>query len=158
MKQQLSAFTLMEIMVALSITAVVLSLSFYGFQLLQLQFTQYQKQQDKVAQSRRCLTLLQRDVESCQYLYKVDQQLQLLSQQDTLWYTFLPQLVIRQYGGIHRDSFIANVRCKQAWFEDQKTNDGLIDELTLSIAMTEFVKTLSLQKIYSAEDLIDLDR
>lgn len=153
MKDRLAAFTILELTVAMAITAVVVALSFGGFRLVQLQFRQYKNQQELTEAYRRCLTLLQWDIQQCTYLYRQGRNIQLWHSSDTTTYIFQPTFTIRQYGMQHQDTFAVNLNIKRSFFAET-TQEGLVDRIELSVAMTEFVKRFHLSKDYSAEELI----
>lgn len=151
--KQLTAFTIIEVMVAMAITAVVVSLSFAGLRLVQLQFAQYQRQQTIVADYRRCLTLLKHDVYHSTYVVYTPEHLQCYNIPDTIYYQFRENHVIRQYGLQHRDTFPVNIAIHNGYFQGL-SRTGLVDELEIHVGLTDFTKHLRHRKVYSAADLI----
>ncbi|WP_367390191.1 type II secretion system protein J [Lewinella sp. LCG006] len=151
--KRLAGFTLLEMMVVLTLTAVIVSLSFSGLRLIQLQFDQFKDQQAKVEDARRSVTLLKWDFARSQYIVRQGASLTFLNQQDSIRYTFLPSLLIRQNGMQHQDSFTVNLIIQASSF-DQQQGEGLIDQVRMVVGLTDFAKTVNLNKTYSAYDLI----
>jgi hypothetical protein len=137
----------------LTLTAVIVSLSFSGLRLIQLQFDQFKDQQARVEDARRSITLLKWDFARSQYVIRQGGLLTFLNQQDSIRYTFLPSGLIRQNEMQHQDSFAVNLIMEESSF-DQQEQEGLIDQISIVVGVTDFAKTVNLNKMYSAHDLI----
>lgn len=151
--RRLAAFTILEVTVAMAITAVVVLLSFGGFRLVQAQFRQFNDQQLLSENYRRCLTLLKMDAHRCRYVQQLGQELWFYSPKDTVSYRISDQMTIREYGLQHRDTFVVNLEITRS-ISVPDTRGGLANECVLTVKMTDFAKTFYLHKRYSAEELL----
>ncbi|MEL7427420.1 MAG: type II secretion system protein [Bacteroidota bacterium] len=151
---RLAAFTILELTVAMAITAIVVSLSFGGFRLVQLQFRQFKDQQELTEEYRRCLTLLQWDAKQCEYMNQQGMSIRLWNQTDTIIYDVQPTYTIRHYALQHQDTFAVNLKILRSSFNEITPAEGLVDQVDFSVAMTDFVKRFHLSMDYSAEQLI----
>ncbi|MGH1437841.1 MAG: PulJ/GspJ family protein [Lewinella sp.] len=151
--KKLSGFTILEVMVVLTLTAIIVSLSFSGLRLIKLQFNQFKDQQAEVEDTRRSVTLLKWDFARSQYIVRQGASLTFLNQQDSIRYAFSPSLLVRQNGMQHQDSFAVNLMIQESSFDHQQ-GEGLIDQVRIIVGLTDFAKDVNLEKTYSAHDLI----
>lgn len=154
---RLSGFTLLEILLAMAISALTLSLVFVGLNNFNQQLKLYQERAVWLADADRGIALLRYDFQRCGLAETKDDLLQLRFRDEQIVnYQFLPDFLIRsnQYptaSQIVTDTF----PLPTTYF--QLTGDFLLpNQLDWSFLLVESPKTLHLKKEYGTFDYLSV--
>lgn len=155
-RQKIKAFTLLEIVLAMMLSAIVVGMAYTAFTLFSKLYGNYRAK--NLSHSDLLLTrdVLDHDFNQAFFAEKVENELWLRDSLGNLRITYKP---IQDY--LLRDNRIAidSLRLKgvqiEFSFEGMIRGNGLIDQLVLRFSYNKKLQTLCVSKIYSSEQLFN---
>lgn len=163
MKQRVKAFTLMELTVAMLISAIVIAITYTAYQLISNYYSDYHKKHEEMAVLIRLDELLRRDFEKAQSIQLMPDGYQFALQPLAVTYRFTSEGALRI--STVTDTFKVTLSQVQASFEgqpiskDNLTGDepeaGRIDALAFRVLYRKENFPYHYHKTYSSENLIN---
>ncbi|MFC7526920.1 type II secretion system protein J [Parapedobacter sp. GCM10030251] len=153
---KLPAFTIMETLVALVLTALTISFVYVGIRFVQRQGGVLSQQLDTFGQFSQFHHVFQADAgRADQIRYRPPLGLEFHNENRTILYTASDSVCIRD-NGLTADTFQIRVDSIACWFGGarQEVEGGLVDQGTFFISVSDRSLPLSIQKHYSSETLI----
>lgn len=153
---KLPAFTIMETMVALVLTALTISFVYVGIRFVQRQSGVLSQQLDKFGQFSQFHLVFQADAGRADEIrYHPPLGLEFHNENRTILYTASDSLCIRR-DGLAADTFQIRIDSIACWFsrERQDAGGGLVDQGTFFISVSDKSLPISIHKHYSSETLI----
>lgn len=156
----MKAFTLMELLVAMALMAILSVLSFYAYQLVQQQYLFHQKISIKVGAYQNFVALLQKDIYEAQYVERQFQQLLLKNKKITINYFFRDSTVERFHSLMpHKiDTLKIQVAWQATYFNDKTKEHGLIDHGQVLLKAFGEQQVFSFSKSYSSLEHIEISQ
>ena len=155
---RLRAFTILEMMVGMAIAALVVSIGFYGLQLVNQQFGLFRKNSDIALNHRHLEALLWHDFSTAQWVEHLsDSSLLCTTGQSLLRYRFLDSMVLRIQAApepAFTDTLRLFARPGNFRLDSQPIQQGLLDHCTFTVRPYGESSVFSVTKIYSAADRI----
>ena len=159
MKNRISAFTIMELMVVSVLTAILIGGAITAFQLIDQQFRDYHQQSSTSLNYSSLHTLMQEDISEAIQLEVIEGQKLLLKKDNyDLQYHFESGRIIRQalLPNVRPDTFALQLKQIYFAFRGRQQSEGPIDLLQCEIQDGLFIYPFTFHKHYSAGDLIHL--
>jgi prepilin-type N-terminal cleavage/methylation domain-containing protein len=158
---RLRAFTLVEMMAGLAIAALVVTLGFYGVQLLQKQYLLFEKTTDEALDYRRLEALLWHDFTEAQWvLLEHDSLIRCENGQAVVEYgissSYLTRTVLAQL--VIMDTFPVHFALQEACLDGKQVSMGLTDHCIFSIGPFGENHLFDLRKLYSAAERINYQK
>jgi len=153
---KLPAFTIMETMVALVLTALTISFVYVGIRFVQRQGGILSHQLDTFGQFSRFHRVFQADAgRADEVRYHSPRSLAFYNENRVVLYTASDSLCIRD-NGFAADTFQIRVDSIACWFGGmrQEVVDGLVDQSTFYVSVSDKSLPLSIQNHYSSETFI----
>lgn len=154
-RTKLKAFTVIEMIVALILVAIVVSIAFAALSLTNKQLYSFQRRFDTMSDCRLLQNALSQDIQHAERVTGQAGTLRCTKDQWRVLYTFGDSVIIRQDAALSTDSFFFKVDAVFLGFEGipQHKEGGLIDEISLSLKRKEEVFTVHQRKMYDASVL-----
>lgn len=154
-RTKLKAFTIIEMIVALILMAIVVSIAFAALSLTNKQLYSFQKRFDTMSDYRLLQNALSQDMQHAESVTREAHTLRCINDQQQVLYTFEDSVVVRQDAASSTDSFFFQVDSVFLGFEGtlQQKEGGLIDEIRLSLKRKEEAFTVHQRKNYDASTL-----
>lgn len=160
-KHRLAAFTIMELTVAMLVSALVIGITYTAYSLISRYYSDYKLRNDEMAVMIKLDELLQKDFERADGIYQLSTGLRLTSTMQTISYQFTPSYVLRTAAGI--DTFKVNTQDIQFYFEHRPLSGDAIDtqepyradELEFTVLYRTGKFPYHYLKQYSSENLIN---
>lgn len=155
--RKLKAFTIMELMVALVLTALVIAVAFTVFSLSTKQFTLLTKRFEVDNEYTLLQYTLQLDMQHADYLSLNENGFKCVNNNDQINYLLLDSIILRQHLSGTVDSFYFKIDSVSLNFEKryQPAIDGLIDEVHLTLGRDERAFIIHQRKHYDAKTLFN---
>ena len=155
MKNKLNAFTLMEVTVAMLISAICITICYTAYSLIQgyyIRFAERNQQADLVLNLKH---VLERDFQKALHVIKTEEGLVIQEDSVTIDYSFDDQQILRSIEELHTDTFTIPVQKVNFYFEDREANIAdTIDRLHIMLLMNKDINMpLYINKNYSSADL-----
>lgn len=155
----LKAFTLIEILVAMTLTALLSTFSFQGFQLIQQQYRLHNRINQESIDHQHFFTLVHQDLQKAKYIERYRNQLICNNGPEEIWYEIGSDFVCRNHSRnkVVRDTFPIQVDLIQTFFQKNEVTSGLVDACQLKIQLFKEPQNINVTKKYSASDLINYE-
>lgn len=154
--KRISAFTLMEVTVAMLLAALVISITYTAYHMVSASYIRYQKKQGEIADLILADKLLRSDFLSSKKITRSESGISLLQHNGSINYSFSKDFIIRNQYSLRIDTFRTNVSNLDFVFEGQKKEPGqLLDGLNFTILAEGQLTPFRYKKIYSSQDLFD---
>ena len=153
----LSGFTLLEVLVSLTIFSLLLGLGFSGLGAIERIYRDITNKRSERWEQRSFERCLRQDLARCRFVRQLGEQLELMSLDDTTRFRFAGNVVYRSRqttGRQFTDTFRLEVKMIHRGLGDRFVHEGLVDRFHLLIGQEETAAILCFQKVYSATDLI----
>ena len=152
----IAAFTIVELLVGITITALLVAFSLSGIRLLQSYQQQFQEANEMLWDIQQLKYLLERDALISEEMSFINQELTFnYKEKVNCRYLFQPTETIR-IQGIQQDTFPLQLTMTEASWKGIYTQYGTIDEIVLSYESLGQKEILKLSKHYSAAALLKL--
>ncbi|MCW8311106.1 type II secretion system GspH family protein [Sphingobacterium sp. InxBP1] len=153
--RKLKAFTLLELTIAMLISAISIGMAFYMFQYFQQLFLAQQKQRQERFSYSLLKHLLQQDIDRAVWLKSDVNGLICVSGKGRISYEFDAQYIVRHQYDSHQDTFqIATIDFDTTARLENLPMDDLTDHLSLRIKFEDNEHRFEYNKTYSAQQLI----
>lgn len=152
---KLKAFTLMEMTIAMLISAISIGMAFYMFQYFQQLFLQQQKQRQERFSYSLFKHLMQQDIDRAVWLRMTTNGLVCIGERGDISYQFDPAYIIRNQNDDHRDTFlIRTVTYDTAPLLSNLPSPELTDHLSLRVRFENKEHQFDYHKTYAAQQLM----
>jgi Tfp pilus assembly protein PilE len=159
-KYRLPAFTILELTVAMLLSAIVIGITYTSFTIVSKSYSGFTERNNEMAVLIRLDELLQRDVSRSNAIYKEQDGVEFVQSGQTVKYIFLPEQVVRL--STVADTFkVKTVELKLSFEQHALTVDesassdqNLVDELELTLLYEDEKFPYHYVKQYSSENLI----
>jgi prepilin-type N-terminal cleavage/methylation domain-containing protein len=159
-KKKVKAFTIMEMTIAMLISAIVIGITYSAYTIISRSYTIYQTKNDGLALLSRIDQLLVKDFAHAEMISKTLDGLLLTSRLDTVAYVFAPDFIVRK--GAVIDTFKVQTSGLSTLFENQPVSEvsveseqNRIDELFFFIVLKNGNMPYHYQKPYSSVNLLE---
>lgn len=156
---QIKAFTIIELLVAMAITALTVSLAWYGLNLFQRQYSLLKESHEKKQEFDHFVYLLRKDAFNCK-AFLASEKLFFRSDSILVKYYFMNDHIERAYQMNEmefKDVFPFKGKIREAYFEKKIVENGFIDFVSIGIDFFEKTQLLPLRMWYSSEEYIRKD-
>lgn len=155
--KKLKAFTLLEVIVAMVITAVVVSVAITAFLIIQRQFDAYRERGGKIFQVQQARSYFAKDLADAVTAKSAGAILHLtMPNGQTISYHFRAGVLTRETG-LREDTIATGIALPDFGYVTTKSNTSLVNRIGFTMTVDERVYPLSFYKQYSAADLINLE-
>lgn len=157
-KRHLQAFTIVELLVGMTLTSILVTASMYAFQLIQKQYVLQSEMQIQLDSRINFKTRLLLDIETTVTIRREDKKLLLTNQWQNIQYQFEPTVIVRtnSLSKIAPDTFWVAAQITKTNFQQQEIFEGWIDNCELTIDLFGEAELWQFQKKYSAQELYDI--
>ncbi|MGK6353467.1 PulJ/GspJ family protein [Parapedobacter sp. DT-150] len=156
-QHRLQAFTIMEMMVALVLTALAVALVYAGLRFVQRQGEQFSRQLGDFGEVNRLHSAIQTDAGAAGELRREESGLAFYRKDKLIQYSIMDSICVR-YDGTVADTFHVQVDSLGGWFlgRRQESIGGVLDHATLYAAPGNRHLSIVVRKQYDAATLIHL--
>jgi Tfp pilus assembly protein PilE len=160
-KHRLPAYTIMELTVAMLISAIVIGITYTAFNIVSSSYRNYQVKHNQLSVLIRLDELLEKDFSKAEGIYKEQDGIKILINQQTVTYRFLPGQVIRISTIADTFSVVANDLTfsfeRQPLTAEPATDEELnrADELSFNVLLKEEKFPYHYLKQYSSQNLMN---
>lgn len=152
---RLKAFTLMELTIAMLISAISIGMAFYMFQYFQHLFLQQQKQRQERFSYSLFKHLMAQDIDRALWLKTSENGLICENEKGIIRYEFDPKFIIRDQYNLEKDTFqIQTVHLDITSRVQKLPSEELTDHVNLTIRFENKEHQFDYHKIYSAQQLV----
>jgi prepilin-type N-terminal cleavage/methylation domain-containing protein len=156
MNNKIKAFTLMEVTVAMLLSAICISICYSAYHLIESYYHSFNEQN---AQNDNFLMLkqtLQHDFSKSRLCMKAEDGIALEMDSTTIYYHFEPDFMTRKINEIHTDTFKLSITSPNYYFEHEPILAiDTIDQIDFGvISKKDGIIPIRILKHYSAQDLI----
>ena len=155
--KRVQAFTVLEMIVAMAISAITISAAFALYQMIFIQWTRYRAATNEVYETVTMNRLMKEDAAACLYLYMTNAGMNCAYENKNVIYVFQDSAVIRNGGRL--DTFHVGTCNRIASFNGKPVIDSsLADEVHLTFVKEEDDSNyIHITKHYAADELFRLD-
>ncbi len=148
---RVKAFTIIEMTVVMLLSAIVISMAYFAFELLSRRYVKYKEQSEVFYKVTLLDQLLSRDFFVSDSIKSEGEILKVYKADITSDYHFGSKYVVRQFSG-QTDTFYFNVEKKELLYNQQLIADGnsMTDQLNLTLLLNGKVLEYNYIKHYSA--------
>jgi len=156
--KRVEAFTVLEMIMALTISAIVISGAFTLYQMIFAQWIQYRKLTNQVYEAVNMERLLKEDAANCAYMYTTYSGLRFdQANEKSVVYSIQDSFMVRDGGRL--DTFYTGACVRDASFNNKPVGDSaLVDRINLSFIKGEDSNYVYIHKQYAAEQLFHLNK
>lgn len=155
--KKLRAFTIMELLVALTLTSLLVLAAWYAFELIQKQYVLQKNLNKNISTYIQLETRLKQDLETMKFLKRDLQQIIFKSSNYQIEYDFQYDFVSRKHSlsEIEADTFFVKNELQNSFFQNREQSVGIIDQLEIAFFPFEEKRVFILKKQYSVADLMN---
>jgi len=156
--RKLKAFTVLELLVAMVISSLVISASYFTYDIIYKQFLNYKKVDKAVLDAITFRNVLNADFAAAKFVYKSGNGIRIVDFDDREYkYSFSKDQIIRKVGAAS-DAFLLNTsEIKYKELEIASVRSKLLNTLEMSITLNEVKSRISFQKHYGADLIMQLE-
>ena len=160
MMQKLKTFTLIELIVAMLISSLVITISYYSYSIISRQFIYFRNINEYTIEITRLNTVLKTDFAESKYCSQQANGLSFVFEDNRkVSYEFYPEHIIRYMPGLTDTFHIQPANLNKLFFNEPSNNPkGLIDELSFESQQDKEIKYFHYRKDYGADVLIMLEK
>jgi prepilin-type N-terminal cleavage/methylation domain-containing protein len=158
--KKVKAFTIMEMTIAMLISAIVIGITYSAFSIISRSYAIYQTKNEGLAVLSRVDHLLAKDFAHAEMVSKTSDGVAFTSRSDSVSYMFGPDFIVRK--NTITDTFKVQTTGLGTLFESQPLNEvktdgeqNRIDELVFFIVLKDGNIPYHYQKRYSSENLLN---
>ncbi|MDN3588088.1 hypothetical protein QWY86_15500 [Pedobacter aquatilis] len=155
--KKIQAYTLMEVTIAMLLSAVTISICYMAYGLISQYYQRYQLKNERSDAVIGLRHVLERDFNNSRYILKSGSGIELEQDSNHIVYHFNEKLVLRELTGVHTDTFKLDYAPVRSYFEGREVLErDTIDRLEIDLLLGgKDVARLRIDKRYSAEDLFN---
>jgi prepilin-type N-terminal cleavage/methylation domain-containing protein len=150
---RLNAFTLLELLVALVVTALLIGMGYAALRLVQGQQRAIQHKASLLGQLSTWQTLLAADFASGRPIEATETEIRCLRPMGPVVYYWLDSTLVRTQGEV-TDTFPGPIREYAYFWQGQPRRQGLIDEIALTTVLAQDTFYLQARASYAAQALL----
>jgi len=155
--KKVAAFTVLEMIISLAISAIVISGAFTLYRLIFIQWGQYRKSTNDVYETVNMERLLKEDAAACAYMYTTPSGLRFDWEENKhVVYSIQDSFIVRD-GGRLDTFYIGNCTRKTYFNGTSVTDSALTDRIDLFFSKGEDSNSIYIHKQYAADQLFRLD-
>lgn len=156
--KSLPAFTILELLVGMTLTAILVTAAMYAFELIQKQYALQSQMQDQLDIQADFKTRLLLDIEKAQSIKRTENTLFFENQQVKIQYQWATDFITRKnkQSPIAPDTFWLKSAIQESQFRRKVIFNGYIDYCVLDIELFEETETWQFQKPYTAKEAYHL--
>lgn len=156
----IKAFTLMELLVAMLISSIVISISYISYDIIYKQYFSYKENNQSITQTALINSLINRDIFEAEFMQANDKEIVLTYRnKSALYYIFDTPYLIRKTE-TSKDTFeldIENIHFKFQG-EERQMKYSLIDEFYFEAPFLEKKEYFRYKKLYGADVLMTAEQ
>ncbi len=157
-KGRLSAFTILEVTIAMLLAAITIGIAYTAYTVVGRSYSEYDRRNKKTAEFVLLNKLLKKDIVESEKALQLGEGISLESAQGTIQYAFSPDFITRNQHELQTDTFYVKNNSLLMTFEDKPTEEGKLTDKVSFIADLEGRSiTLIFSKQYSSEELFKQD-
>jgi len=155
MKSKVSAFTLMEITVAMLISAICITICYSAYGLIQGYYIRFEEKNKTSSLVMDLKHVLERDFLKAIHIIRTENGLEVQQDSLNIDYSFQDKQILRQIKSLHTDTFTMPAQKIDFYFEGHVANIAdTVDQLNLILQMNKDVQVpVQINKYYSSADL-----
>lgn len=160
MWNKLKGFTILEVLLAAAITAILTTLALWGYELLQKQYLLFQNTQDQIWETEQLITQLQYHSLDCQSIFLLDNTIQFKWDSLQRTYRFEAEQIVEQtqlFSTSILDTFFITAGIPFASLNQEQKTEGLIDQFEIQMIVFGKERLIHFEKTYSARELMKQD-
>lgn len=159
MKRKLKAFTIMELMVGMTLTAILVLASLYAYSLIKKQYAQQKNMNEILDAYSQFESRLNHDLEMGELMKREGSKIVFEKEDSKVVYEFIEGGVLRQnnLSLITPDTFIIKAVFEKCSFNNLEALNGYVDHCIIRIFPFESIQQLTLVKRYSAATKMRLE-
>lgn len=152
--RKLPAFTLMEVTIAMLLSAISMMIAYTAYHLVSQSYLDYSSKQKHLAEFLSADRLLKMDILNGEKVLKSDDGLIIESERGVITYVFGEAYLLRNQFELRTDTFNLQVRIQDISFESMPVQDGeLLDRVGLEMSLEGAELALVYRKQYSSVNL-----
>lgn len=153
-KQHIPAFTILELLVGMTLTSILVTASLYAFQLIQKQYFLQIQMQNELDNRINWKTRMLLDVENATTVKRKEKSLWLTKQGSQIQYQFDTDFILRTNNQslIAPDTFWVMTKIIKTNLNNQETIEGWIDNCQFEIDFFGEIEQWQFQKKYTAQE------
>lgn len=153
---KLKAFTIMELVMAMALVAIIAGLGYAAWGILDNNLNSYSKTSSELLEGTNCAVFLERDFKLAKKIIIKENKLQMEMQDVNLVYIFEEKQIRRLavLDEISESTFHVMNASFESYFQGKYITDGLINHCTIKMNIAGEENTVHLQKEYSSDELI----
>jgi Tfp pilus assembly protein PilE len=157
MKQQIKAYTLMEVTVAMLLSAICITLCYSAYGIITGYYHEFGKKNETIAAVLSLKQVLERDFLKSKYVLRNENEIILINDSTNIKYLFDSNFVARNFNELHTDTFKLTTTGFAASFEKiEIVNTDTIDHLSFDAILPKHkIVPIQINKIYSSENLFN---
>jgi type II secretory pathway component PulJ len=156
MNKRLPAFTLMEVTIAMLISAIAISMTYTIYRIVSKSYFDYSVKQDQMADLMTADQLIRTDFFSASQIRKTESGMDLLLKQGHIVYVFDKERLMRSQFDLKTDTFKINAQLSNASFENKEAESGdRIDQVKITVMAEGRNIPYIYNKKYSSNDLFE---
>ncbi|MBB6502651.1 type II secretion system protein J [Pedobacter cryoconitis] len=155
MKSKVSAFTLMEITVAMLISAICITICYSAYGLIQSYYIRFEEKNKTSSLVMDLKHVLERDFLKAIHIIRTENGLEVQQDSLNIDYSFQDKQILRQIKSLHTDTFSMPAQKIDFYFEGREAHVAdTVDQLNLILQMNKDVQVpVQINKYYSSADL-----
>jgi len=158
-KIKLPAFTILELLVGMTLTAILVTASMYAFELIQKQYRLQSRMQDRLDIQANFKARILLDLEKAQSIKRRDKTLLFKNDKSQINYQWATDFITRKndLSPIAPDTFWIKSTIQESQFQYQIVGSGYIDRCILDIELFETIEQWQFQKHYTTKETYNLE-
>lgn len=154
-KQTVSAFTILEVTIAMLLASVSIAIAYTAFTLVSRSYKNYDSKNKALSELALADKLLKKDFAEAEEIVRSENGITLNSKEKQISYEFDSQYILRNQNSLHTDTFHLPVKNLFIGFQNIESTPGRpVNKLLLQTTVLEEEITINSSKTYSAEELI----
>lgn len=156
MSKRLPAFTLMEVTIAMLISAIAISMTYTIYRIVSKSYFDYSVKQDKMADLMSADQLIRTDFFSARQIRKTEGGIDLLLKEGHIVYVFDKERLMRSQFDLKTDTFKIAAQIDRVSFENKEVENGeRIDQVKITVMAEGHHIPYTYNKQYSSNDLFE---
>lgn len=149
----MAAFTLLEMIIAMCIGAIIISMAYELLLTLKDEWTVIKHRQDEMTSVAFFKETFERDIDDAKYIRTNDERnIYVVSEKDTIDYHFDTTIVRLQKNRV--DTFLMSIRGLDITYVPEYADSGVVNKLTFSIVKPYTLESIKFYKHYTAADML----
>ena len=156
MTGKLRAYTILEVTVAMLLSAVSIAIAYTAFSILNKSYKGFDSRNKELAEFVLADKLLKRDFSEAKRLTRSETGIIMQLDSGIISYDFNEEYILRDQYGLRTDTLHLATIERRFTFEQEESNvDSLVDKVQLNTVAGKEPVSLVYSKMYSAEDLFE---